>query len=100
MSHHFLASLDIEDMTKSQLRKLLNGVARSQLPYHKKTKEEQEEAAEQTDSEAEAVAELHAEKKGKDPLASLEDEKTAKLAKKKKKSDEDEDDDEDEGEDA
>lgn len=97
MSHQILASLDIEDMTPRQLRKILNGVARSQLPYHKKTKEEQEEDAEKTDSEADAVAELHAEKKGKDPLASLEDEKASKIAKKKKKTEED---DEEEGEDA
>lgn len=68
MSHHLLTSLDIEDMTPKQLRKLLNGVVRSQLPYHKKTKEEQEEDAEKVDSEADAVADLHAESKGKDPI--------------------------------
>ena len=31
----------VQDLTPRQLRKVLNGVARSQLPYSKKTKQEQ-----------------------------------------------------------
>jgi hypothetical protein len=46
------------------LRKILNGVARSQLPYAKKTKEEQEEDKEKAAKDSEALADLHKEKKG------------------------------------
>lgn len=64
MSDQMLASLDLDDLTPKQLRKILNGVARSQLPYAKKTKEEQEEDKERASKESEALADLHKEKKG------------------------------------
>jgi len=64
MSDQMLASLDLDDLTPKQLRKILNGVARSQLPYAKKTKEEQEADKEKASEESEALADLHKEKKG------------------------------------
>jgi hypothetical protein len=68
MSHHILTSLDLEDLTPRQLRKVLNGVARSQLPYSKKTKEEQEEDKERANEENDKLVMMHREKKG-DPKA-------------------------------
>jgi V8-like Glu-specific endopeptidase len=64
MSDQMLASLDLDDLTPKQLRKILNGVARSQLPYAKKTKEEQEADKEKASEDSEALADLHKEKKG------------------------------------
>lgn len=68
MSHNILTSLDLEDLTPRQLRKVLNGVARSQLPYSKKTKEEQDEDTEKANKENDDLVDLHREKKG-DPKA-------------------------------
>lgn len=59
-----LTTLDIDDLTPKQLRKLLNGVARSQLPYAKKTKEEQDAQKDEANEENDALAKLHKEKKG------------------------------------
>jgi hypothetical protein len=59
-----LTSLDIEDLSAKQLRKILNGIARSQLPYSKKSKEEKDSDAEEADEENDSLVELHREKKG------------------------------------
>lgn len=59
-----LTSLDLEDLTPRQLRKVLSGLTRSQLPYARKTAEEQEEDKERSAEESEALADLHREKKG------------------------------------
>lgn len=67
-SHQILTSLDLEDLTPRQLRKVLNGVARSQLPYSKKTKEEQEEDTEKAAKDNDDVVNLQREKNG-DPKA-------------------------------
>jgi hypothetical protein len=64
MSAQSLAGLDLEDLTPKQLRKILNGVARSQLPYSKKTKEEQDEDKDEAADESDALTKLHREKKG------------------------------------
>lgn len=62
-----LVALDPEDLTPKQLRKILNGIARSQLPYAKKTKEEQEKDKEEAEEEGNALANLKEETNGKAP---------------------------------
>jgi hypothetical protein len=62
-----LVSLDPEDLTPKQLRKILNGIARSQLPYAKKTKEEQDKDKEDADEESNSLANLKEETNGKAP---------------------------------
>lgn len=64
MSDQILTSLELDDLTPRQLRKILNGVARSQLPYAKKTKEEQEEDKEEGNKRSADLADLHEENKG------------------------------------
>lgn len=88
MSASILATLDIEDMSPKQLRKILNGIARSQQPFGKKTKEEQDKDREEAEEENDSVVDLHREKSGdsKPPEVTKDD---LPLAKKKTK-DEDE----------
>ena len=59
-----LASLDLEDLSPKQLRKILNGLARNQLPYSKKTAEEQAADEEEANEENDSLVSLHREKSG------------------------------------
>jgi len=65
MSHQAISGLDLDDLTPKQLRKVLNGLVRNQLPYGKKTDKEKEEHAEKDEEESNALADLHENKKGK-----------------------------------
>lgn len=65
MSHNAISGLDLDDLTPKQLRKVLNGLVRNQLPYAKKTDEEKENHAEKDEEESNALADLHEGKKGK-----------------------------------
>lgn len=91
MSSHELAGLDLDDLTPKQLRKVLNGLVRNQLPYGKKTDEEKEEHAEKDDAESKALADLK-EKTGKPKTPKVEEEdlvdsKDLPFRRKKKNSD-------------
>jgi hypothetical protein len=92
MSHNVLTSLDLDDLTPRQLRKILNGVARSQLPYARKTKEEQEEDKEEGNKKNDDLVDLHEEKHGdsKPPKVLASDLPHESVAK-EKEDDEDED---------
>jgi len=65
MSHHAIAGLDLDDLTPKQLRKVLNGLVRNQLPYAKKTDEEKEAHAEKDEEESNSLADLKESKNGK-----------------------------------
>lgn len=65
MSHDAIAGLDLDDLTPKQLRKVLNGLVRNQLPYAKKTSEEKDAHAEKDEEESDALASLNESKKGK-----------------------------------
>jgi hypothetical protein len=65
MSHHAIAGLDLDDLTPKQLRKVLNGMVRNQLPYAKKTDEEKEAHADKDEEESTALADLKESKNGK-----------------------------------
>ena len=65
MSHQAMSGLDLDDLTPKQLRKVLNGLVRSQLPYSKKTDEEKESHAEKDEEESNALANLKESKNGK-----------------------------------
>jgi hypothetical protein len=65
MSDHAIAGLDLDDLTPKQLRKMLNGMVRNQLPYAKKTDEEKESHAEKDEEESNALANLKESKNGK-----------------------------------
>jgi len=64
VSDKMLVMLDPEDLTAKQLRKILNGVSRSQLPYAKKSKAEQDEDKEDAADEGDALADLKKETNG------------------------------------
>ena len=86
-----LVGLDLEDLSPKQLRKILNGIARSQLPYAKKSDEEKAKDKDDAAEESEALANLHREKKGDSkPPKVLADDLPEALA----SDDEDEDEDE------
>jgi hypothetical protein len=59
-----LTTLDLDDLTPRQLRKILNGVARSQLPYAKKSEDEKKEQADEDGKKVDSMADLLTEKKG------------------------------------
>jgi hypothetical protein len=65
MSDHAIAGLDLDDLTPKQLRKMLNGMVRNQLPYAKKTDAEKESHAEKDEEESNALANLKESKNGK-----------------------------------
>jgi hypothetical protein len=65
MSHQAISGLDLDDLTPKQLRKVLNGLVRNQLPYAKKTDEEKESHAEKDEEESDALADLKEAKNGK-----------------------------------
>jgi hypothetical protein len=65
MSHQAISGLDLDDLTPKQLRKVLNGLVRNQLPYAKKTDEEKESHAEKDEEESDALANLKEAKNGK-----------------------------------
>ena len=65
MSNHAIAGLDLDDLTPKQLRKMLNGMVRNQLPYAKKTDEEKESHADKDEDESNALADLKESKSGK-----------------------------------
>lgn len=65
MSHHAISGLDLDDLTPKQLRKVLNGLVRNQLPYSKKTAEEKEEHADKDEEESDALANLKESTNGK-----------------------------------
>lgn len=65
MSHHAISGLDLDDLTPKQLRKMLNGLVRNQLPYGKKSAEEKEEHAEKDEEESNALADLKESTNGK-----------------------------------
>ena len=91
MSSSILATLDIEDMSPKQLRKILNGIARSQQPFGKKTKEEQDKDRDEAEDENDSVVDLHREKSGDSkPPKVLKDD--MKIADKKKDGSADEED--------
>lgn len=64
MSASILATLDIEDMSPKQLRKILHGMARAQQPFGKKSKEEQDKDREDAEDENDSLVDLHREKSG------------------------------------
>ena len=91
-----LSTLDIEDMTPKQLRKMLSGIARSKLPHHKKSEEEQEKYKAEAEDENSSLVELDREKgdskppkvnKDDLPKAAKEDEEEDEEDTKKKKDD-------------
>jgi len=65
MSHQAISGLDLDDLTPKQLRKVLNGLVRNQLPYSKKTDEEKEEHADKDEKESKSLADLKESKNGK-----------------------------------
>jgi hypothetical protein len=65
MSHQAISGLDLDDLTPKQLRKMLNGLVRNQLPYSKKTDEEKEEHADKDEEKSDALADLKEAKNGK-----------------------------------
>lgn len=93
MSASILATLDIEDMSPKQLRKILHGMARSQQPFGKKSKEEQDKDSEDAEDENDSLVDLHREKSGdsKPPKVNKDD-----LPVGKKKEDEEEEDEDEE----
>lgn len=62
MSASVLATLDLEDLSPRQLRKLLRGAAESQKPYSKKSKEQKDEDDETASKENDDLVDLHREK--------------------------------------
>lgn len=73
MSTHELSGLDLDDLTPKQLRKMLNGLVRNQLPYAKKTDEEKESHADKDDEESKALADLKEKKSGKPKTPKVEE---------------------------
>lgn len=65
MSHNAISGLDLDDLTPKQLRKVLNGLVRNQLPYAKKTDEEKEDHADKDEEESNSLADLKESKSGK-----------------------------------
>lgn len=65
MSHNAISGLDLDDLTPKQLRKVLNGLVRNQLPYAKKTDEEKEDHADKDEEESNSLADLKESKNGK-----------------------------------
>ena len=65
MSHQAISGLDLDDLTPKQLRKVLNGIVRNQLPYGKKTDEEKEEHADKDEEKSKSLADLKEAKNGK-----------------------------------
>jgi hypothetical protein len=65
MSHQAISGLDLDDLTPKQLRKVLNGLVRNQLPYGKKTDEEKEEHADKDEEKSKSLADLKESKNGK-----------------------------------
>jgi|688.fasta_scaffold65218_8 hypothetical protein len=92
MSHQAISGLDLDDLTPKQLRKMLNGLVRNQLPYGKKTDEEKEKHAEKDEEESSSLADLKESKNGKPKTPKVEEddlvaEKDLPFRRKKKKED-------------
>lgn len=65
MSRDILSTLDIEDLTPRQLRKLLSGAARASMMRSKRPKDDdRDEEDDDQDKENEDLVNLHREKKG------------------------------------
>lgn len=96
-----ITTLDLEDLTPRQLRKLLQGVARNSLPHHKKSDDEKESDKEKAADDNDSLVDLDR-KKGDSkppkvnaddlPADLKEDEDEGKEEKKDKKPEEKEDD--------
>lgn len=91
-----LTTLDLEDLTPRQLRKLLQGVARNSLPHHKKTADEKESDKEKAAEDNDSLVDLDRKKGDSKPPkvnaddlpADLESDDEKEEEKKEKKSDE------------
>jgi hypothetical protein len=57
-----LTTLDLEELTPKQMRKILSGLARAQQPFGKKTKEEQDEDAKEAEKKNDSLVDLDREK--------------------------------------
>jgi hypothetical protein len=65
MSRDILSTLDLEDLTPRQLRKLLSGAARASMLRSKRPKDEdQDKDDDEQDKENDDLVDLHREKKG------------------------------------
>lgn len=87
-----LTTLDLEELTPRQMRKILNGLARSQQPFGKRSKEDQEEDTKKAEKENEALVKLDREKGDSKPPEVLKGDLP-----KNKKPEEDEDEDKEDG---
>jgi hypothetical protein len=62
MSSSVLATLDLDDLTPRQLRRLLRGAAEKSMPRNKRAKEEVDEEDDEADKENDDLVSLHREK--------------------------------------
>ena len=91
MSLDILATVPIEEMSASQLRRALRAVANDRLPHHKKKEEEKEKDKDDAADENDSLVDLDREKGDSKPPKVQEDD--LPIASKKEEEDEDEGDD-------
>lgn len=92
MSLDILATVPIEEMSASQLRRALRAVANDRLPHHKKKDEEKEKDKDDAADENDSLVDLDREKGDSKPPKVQEDDLPI-ASKKKEEEDEDEGDD-------
>lgn len=90
-----IATLDLDDLTPKQLRKMLHGLARGQKPHHEKSEKEKDEDKEKAAKDNDSLVDLDREKGDSKPPKVNQDDLPPELSdsKKKKKDDDEEDDD-------
>lgn len=97
MSLDILATVPIEEMSASQLRRALRAVANDRLPHHKKKDEDKEKDKDDAADDNDSLVDLDREKgDSKPPQVNKDDLPTSA---KKDDEEEDEDEDEDKGDD-
>ena len=92
MSLDILATVPIEEMSASQLRRALRAVASDRLPHHKKKDEEKEKDKDEAADENDSLVDLDREKGDSKPPKVQEDDLPI-ASKKKEEEEEDEGDD-------
>ena len=92
MSLDILATVPIEELSASQLRRALRAVANDRLPHHKKKDEEKEKDKDDAADENDSLVDLDREKGDSKPPKVQEDDLPVS-SKKKEEEDEDEGDD-------
>ena len=80
-----LTTLELEDLTPKQLRKVLHGLAQAKLPSHRREKEEEEKESEKAESENESLVGLDRERGDSKPPVVLDDDLPESLRPEKKK---------------